>query len=203
MDYLYRMVHIDNISHILKYGITHRNSTNACEDYVPIGDSSIIQKRLQQYHTTESGDSFVIGDFIPFYFYARMPMLYNIQHGYGVKMVNAEDIVYVIVKLSDIVNDPYLDYVFSDGHAISGTTRFYGKESIDRIETLLDLDAIRCDVWGNDYFVREKKQAEFLLKGDVPVERIYALCCYSDSVRDRLQAMGAKMKIIVSKKAYY
>ncbi len=36
--YIYRMTHIDNIPHILKYGITHKNSKNANPHYKAIGD---------------------------------------------------------------------------------------------------------------------------------------------------------------------
>lgn len=39
------MTHIDNVPHILRYGITHRLSLNANQNYIPIGDSSIINKR--------------------------------------------------------------------------------------------------------------------------------------------------------------
>lgn len=39
------MTHIDNVPHILRYGITHRLSRNANQNYIPIGDSSIINKR--------------------------------------------------------------------------------------------------------------------------------------------------------------
>lgn len=43
--YLYRMTHIDNIPHILQYGITHVSSPNANTNYVPIGDESLISNR--------------------------------------------------------------------------------------------------------------------------------------------------------------
>ena len=34
MNYLYRMTHIDNISHILEHGITHQSSINCNPNYV-------------------------------------------------------------------------------------------------------------------------------------------------------------------------
>lgn len=77
--YLTRITHIDNIQHILEYGITHSNSTNRNIHYKSIGDSKLISKR----------NSFIIpngktlGEYIPFYFWGRMPMLYVIQKGYS------------------------------------------------------------------------------------------------------------------------
>ncbi|MDR2868318.1 MAG: DUF4433 domain-containing protein, partial [Bacteroidales bacterium] len=43
--HIYRMTHIENISHILQYGITHRKSPNANPNYVTIGDTSLISTR--------------------------------------------------------------------------------------------------------------------------------------------------------------
>ncbi|SEA26408.1 protein of unknown function [Arachidicoccus rhizosphaerae] len=33
---LYRITHIDNIPHVLRYGITHKNSPNASPNFVAI-----------------------------------------------------------------------------------------------------------------------------------------------------------------------
>ncbi len=38
--YLFRMTHIENISHIQNFGITHRNSKNSNPNFMPIGDGS-------------------------------------------------------------------------------------------------------------------------------------------------------------------
>ena len=42
---IYRITHIENIPHILKYGITHKNSVNFNQNYKAIGDSSLIDIR--------------------------------------------------------------------------------------------------------------------------------------------------------------
>ena len=82
---LFRMVHIENIKHILSYGITHKESPHANLHFVPIGDSSIITTRNS--FVLENGNT--IGDYIPFYFASRTPMLYVIQNGFnGVKTNN-------------------------------------------------------------------------------------------------------------------
>lgn len=203
MKYLYRMTHIDNIPHILKYGITHRLSPNANPDYIPIGDSSIIDKRKEQTVKTIVGEEFSPGDFIPFYYYVRMPMLYNIQHGYNVTKVKAEDIVYLVVLLDAIIRNPDFQFYFSDGHAISKMTRFYGKESILNIDNILDKNAIISNDWGNDYVVRERKQAEFLVGNDIPADCICMLGCYNETVRNKLLSMGAKCDIRMGYNAYY
>ncbi len=42
---LFRIIHISNITHLLKYGITHKNSPNANKSFKNIGDPSLIQLR--------------------------------------------------------------------------------------------------------------------------------------------------------------
>jgi hypothetical protein len=61
--YLFRMIHIENISHILQHGITHFASINANSKFVPIGDSSIIETRNN--FLLNNGRR--LGDYIPFY----------------------------------------------------------------------------------------------------------------------------------------
>lgn len=39
------MTHIENIPHILRYGITHADSAYANPSFIPIGDGSLIQTR--------------------------------------------------------------------------------------------------------------------------------------------------------------
>jgi hypothetical protein len=39
---VYRMTHIDNIPHVLKNGITHKESNNCNPKFTPIGDTSLI-----------------------------------------------------------------------------------------------------------------------------------------------------------------
>lgn len=204
MNYLYRMTHIDNIPHILRTGVTHHSDPNANEQYVAIGNTDLIAKRMMELVTTEDGDVFSPGDYIPFYFYARMPMLYNIQHGYGVKRVAPEDIVYLVVSVDDVVRDTHEPFYFSDGHAVSrNLVKFYGRSSFGDIDKLLDLDAIRNDDWGEDYYVGIRKQAEFFVKGPIKVEFIKMLVCYSESAKVKLESFGVTIPIRVSRKAYY
>lgn len=79
---VYRMTHIDNIDHILQYGITHKNSPNHNPDYIAIGDISLIETRNTRQIIVDNGDfldfeatKISLGDLIPFYFGVKMPML--------------------------------------------------------------------------------------------------------------------------------
>jgi hypothetical protein len=81
------MTHIENVSHIIENGITHKKSPNANSNYVAIGDISLINTRATKQIKITNGnrtqilENIILGDFIPFYFAVRMPMSYAIQHG--------------------------------------------------------------------------------------------------------------------------
>lgn len=105
--YLYRITHIDNIPYILQHGIVHRNSSQASAQYVSVEDQSLISYRsTKEVKIENTSKKILIGDFIPFYFGVRMPMLFVIQHGFNFveKKQLPQDIVYLVVKCSDIVN---------------------------------------------------------------------------------------------------
>lgn len=207
MNYLYRMTHIDNLPHILRYGITHCASANANQNYVPIGNLSLISGRNSRFIETVCGTEYMLGDFIPFYFYARMPMLFNIQNGFGVPKLEPDNIIYLIVRIDSITADPAREYFFSDHHAMCKRAKFYGKEHIGQIDELLDKEAILNNNWGDDYTIKERKQAEFLIKGDIPADLITRLVCYNESVKLTLTRMleDANMAIplTVNPEAYY
>lgn len=201
------MTHIDNIPHVLQYGIVHRSSPNRSSCFVSIGDKSLID-----YRNTKSvfvgSKTIVLGDFIPFYFGVRMPMLYVIQHGgnYVEKARKAEEIVYVVVPLKEIVESGSL-YYFSDGHATDSLTTFYDANDIKELPSIIDWDAVKSRFWSGDGIetdIKRRKQAEFLVKEDLPANSIVGFVCYNDNAKSKLVSYGIVENIIkVFPNAYY
>ena len=201
------MTHIDNIPHVLQYGIVHRSSPNRSSCFVSIGDKSLID-----YRNTKSvfvgSKTIVLGDFIPFYFGVRMPMLYVIQHGgnYVEKARKAEEIVYVVVPLKEIVESGSL-YYFSDGHATDSLTTFYDANDIKELPSIIDWDAVKSRFWSGDGIetdIKRRKQAEFLVKEDLPANSIVGFVCYNDNAKSKLVSYGIVENIIkVFSNAYY
>jgi hypothetical protein len=207
------MTHIENIPHILKHGITHKNSPNANPDYVTIGDVSLIgtraakQVKISNGNRSQSFGTIILGDFIPFYFCVRMPMLYVMQHGgNGVeKATPKEDIIYTVCELSDIVESGST-YYFSDGHATDVFTSFYDKSKIAELPKIIDRKAIQSAYWGGEdnLEIKRKKQAEFLVAGAIAPQNICGFICYNESSKQRLLEMSAdEKKIKVFPQAYF
>ena len=205
IQFIYRMTHIGNIPHILQYGITSHNSPNKNPNYINIGDTTLISARDSLTVDVE-GKLTDLKDFIPFYFGTRMPMLHIIQNGFNnVKKTPPEDIVYIKCSIQDVIRQK-VDYIFSDGHAKNAFTLFYSEKSINDIDNIVDMKAVKNSYWGGEenLDVKRKKQAEFLVKGDIPANCIKMFGCYNEFAKERLIGMGICGTMIqVASQAYY
>ena len=195
--YLFRITHIDNLDHIKKFGITHVNSPIKNNSYIGIGDDSLIQTREHIFLPGKEN----LADFIPFYFAPRMPMLYVIQRGYNkVKTITPQEIVYCISDVDTIINAG-LEFVFTDGHAVSQLSRFYYSNEIDKIEQVVDWKSVRSKYWNdeNDLDVKRKKEAEFLIKDDIPFSAILGFAVYNNEAQEKLIKIlsGTDKKVVV------
>lgn len=205
------MTHVDNIPHILEFGITHRNSENANPNYVSIGDSSLIDNRFSTVKNITNGsdniiETITIGDFIPFYFGIRTPMLYVIQKGFnGVKKRNPEEIIYCVSDIQTMIESGFLFY-FSDGHTSKNElTTIYNSTKISEVVDIVNFEATKYMYWKseNDLDLKRRKEAEFLVKNDLPKEAIKGYVCFNESAKNRLLEMGVDSNMIVVKPNYY
>jgi hypothetical protein len=200
--YLYRMTHIENIPHIFKYGITHPDSINQNLNYYSIGDSSLISKRSN--FLLKGGKT--LGDFIPFYFGFRMPMLYVVQKGFnGVTITEPDKIVYCITSIQKIL-DLKIDFIFTNGHAINALTQFYDVNDVKNINDLIDFKAIHAPFWKDeeDLDLKRRKEAEFLVLGDLSVDTVLGYVVYSTDAQLKLLELGiTKEKIVVKPNFYF
>ena len=199
--YLYRMTHIDNISHVLQYGITHSTSANANPNFVPIGDGSLIATRNSFLLTNGRR----LGEYIPFYFGVRTPMLYVVQKGFNmVAPTPAENIVYCVSSIQKII-DLNLNFVFTDGHAVDGFSSQYTATDIQDIDTILDKNAINAKYWTdeNDLDRKRRKEAEFLVLGDIAQEAILGFITYNQNAKNTVINFGVDASKVLSKPEFY
>jgi hypothetical protein len=211
---IYRMTHIKNIPHILKYGITHKNSINSNQNFINIGDLSLIDTRSIKEVHIDNGDllnfnsaSITLGNFIPFYFGIKMPMLYVMQNGgnFVEEATPAKDIIYLACSLLDIISSD-INYYFTDGHATDGLTSFYDRSKISDLPKIIDWNSVKAPFWGGqeNLNIKRKKQAEFLIQDDLHPNFIIGFGCYNNLAKEELIKMGiedAKIKEIPN--AYY
>lgn len=202
IQYAFRIVHIDNIPDILKYGLVHRDSPNASKHYVPIGDPTVINTRTKKKLPNGS----YLSDYIPFYFGPRSPMLYNIQHGYGfVDKQNPQDIVYCVLVLQTIIESD-INCIFSDGHALDSASSFYEKEQLNQLKDIVSYDDVYSKFWFNKDILddrKRRKEAELLIKGDVPSQYIKGYVVFNQEAYNKMLSYGVPEEKICLKKEFY
>jgi len=195
------MVHIENVPHILLNGLTLATSENANENYVPIGDGSLIDRRSSV--IVPNGKN--LNEFLPFYFWYKMPMLYVVQKGYnGVPVQNPENIVYCVTNVEKIIQSR-LSFLFTNGHAVSRLSEFFGKDEINSVEEILDFDAIKKDFWSdeNDLDLKRRKEAEFLVEGNIPLDTISGWVVYNEKAKKKLLDFGIQENLVVIREKFY
>lgn len=183
------MTHIENIPHILQYGITHSTSINANRNYKSIGDSTLISARSKKEH---------LGASIPFYFGKRMPMLFVIQGGHlGVPQIHPENIVYCVTTVHKII-ELKLDFMFTSGHAVSRLTTKHTANDVQNINDLIDWKAVDAKYWisETDPDLKRKKEAEFLILGDIPLYAVIGYIVYNEEAKDKMVAFGIPDSIV-------
>ena len=203
LQYAFRMVHIDNIPHILKYGLVRADSPNTNPNYVPIGDQLVIEKRKSRFLEISSWKK--IGDFIPFYFGPRSPMLYVIQHGYnGVRRIEAENIVYCVIRLEDIIRDG-IECYFTDGHVLNDLSQVFHGSLLGRVDEFVQYDEVFAYRWDDDekLDLKRRKEAELLLQNDLPIQYIRGFVVYNLEAKQLMLSMGVDEKMVVVRPNYY
>jgi hypothetical protein len=199
--YLFRMTHIENIPHIIQFGITHSTSANANPNFRPIGDGSLISTRNN--YALNNGK--LLGEYIPFYFGVKTPMLYVIQKGFNmVAPTPAENIVYCVSSVQNIT-DLNLDFIFTDGHAVDGFSSQFNNSDIINIETIVDWNAIKAKYWrdDNDLDLKRRKEAEFLVLGDISINGVLGYIVYNEISKNKMIGYGVNEENIHIKSDFY
>ena len=200
IKYAFRMTHINNIPHILKYGIVKSTSPNRSESYTSIGDPQVISARK-----SKIVNNINIYDCIPFYFGPRTPMLYVIQNGYnGVVKTTPDKIVYCVVRLDVLIRDK-VECFFSDGHALNGLTKFYTNENLPNIDSIISYVDVSAVWWNSesDIDLKRRKEAELLLLHDLPIDKVSGFVVYNEEAKRQLMNYGVANNLIVVKPGYY
>ena len=196
------MTHIANVPHILVHGITHRTSANANPNFMPIGDPTLISAR--DGFLLDNGRT--LGEYIPFYFGTRMPMLYVIQKGFnGVPVTPATDIVYCVTSVQKVI-DSNQKFVYTDGHAVDSFSSQFGPHDVANIENQIDFQAVKVRDWKSptDLDLKRRMQAEFLLFGDLPFPSVLGFVVRLETAKTQLMGFGvAERQIHINSNAYF
>ncbi|MFP4026006.1 MAG: DUF4433 domain-containing protein [Thiohalospira sp.] len=185
--------------------ITCPSHKEADVKYQGIGNESLIGSRKIRAIQIEPFGTF--NDYVSFYFGSRSPMLYSIKNGYnGVTKRSQAEIIYLIVTFESVKNMG-LKYVFFDGHGYHNFSRVYNTETgLGQI----DWNAVNTKQWSDtedDPDKKRRKQAEFLIHNEVPVEVIASIGVYNEEVKklieSLLERLNISIKVFVFNGGYY
>lgn len=183
--FIWRIVHIDNLSWIIANGLHCSSSPDQSPDWVHIGSEDLINKRSHRIVPLPPGGT--LSDYVPFYFTPFSPMMYNIYTGRGgVPQRRNEDII-ILVSTLHRVRELGHRFLFTNQHAYPLTTEYYND--------LRHLDKIDWPLLQNRNFKRnpddplqfERYQAEALIHRHLPVEALIGIICYTDEIKSRIE----------------
>jgi hypothetical protein len=197
---LFHITDVSNLPAILSAGGLLSDVALAKCAHSVIGYEHIKQRRMTQYKVPCCGSRFV-GEFVPFYYCPRSPMLYLINQGKTGKPAGYQNnIVHLQTSIGRVVKD-CSTWAISDGNAGAGYTSFYNElGALDQ----LDWEIIRSTNWGGDR--RNMKQAEFLAADFLPWEAIESVgCCNSQAVARVAESIAnsTHKPVLLSKPDWY
>lgn len=182
--FIYHITHLQNLVSILqKGGLLPYSQSPPKRQNVAYGH---IQARRAGV-VVPVGPRGKLHDYVPFYFCPRSPMLYAI-HTQSTDYQGGQQPILHLVSSAQKVAAAHLPFVFTDRHAAVQYVRFFHK-----LEHLAALDwrAIQARFWTE---VREKKQAEFLVKDLFPWALVEEIGVMDKSIQDQVQAILAKFR---------
>lgn len=184
---IYHITHIENLPSILKDGGLNSDAVMAQRDPKLIGYSEIKKRRLNEIHVPCCSFNYV-GDFVPFYFCPRSPMLFTINKGNtGHPPGCQRSILHLVSTMADglAIGKPW---AISSGNAGAYHTTFAAEvEALDS----LDWNAIRATQWQGK---QHQKMAEFLVRDFFPWTSIKHIACFNFAVATQVAEMLNQQK---------
>jgi hypothetical protein len=185
--HLFHITDIANLPRILQSGYIFSDAILKNPLVKPthqIGYAHIKERRLNEYRVPCVENKFV-GEFVPFYYCPRSPMLFVINKGGTGKPVGYQDnIVHLRTTVGDalLLNQPW---AIADGNAGAAHALFSKKiEDLDG----LDWPLINSNSWGGK---THYKSAEFLVLNQIPWTSIREIGCMNKVAFDRVTAIMA------------
>lgn len=137
-----------------------------------------------------------LGDYVPFYFGPRSPMMFTYHKGNVTgKPENLEDIVY-LVSTAETVQQAGLSFVFTDGHPIKEPKAFFN-DLADLHE--VDLPLMKEKYWfDTDAYPdrKRRRQAEFLVRGAMPWSLIIGIVTKTTATKLQVENLLASQRHI-------
>lgn len=187
---IYHITHIDNLPGIIADGClwSDERVMARTNQRTVIGYDTIKQRRMTELRVSCHPDTFV-GQYVPFYFCHRSPMLYVIhKRNSDLTYRSGQDrIVHLVSKIGAAIQaHPGRAWAFSDGNAGARYARFCN--DLTQFDEYVDWRAVEARNW-SDPTVKERKQAEFLVYDSFPWTSIIGIAVIRQDIASEVQSI--------------
>jgi len=182
---IYHITNIANLPAILAEGRLVSDAILATRQGGPavaIGHNHMKRRRLQETRIQGAENRFV-GEFVPFYFCPRSPMLYSVNLGNtGLPPGSQGEILHLVSSVATGIGLGR-QWAISDANAGTSYPDFY--TDVAALDSALDWNAINAKYWSQ---CASQKAAEFLVADEFPWTAIQMIGCHTQAVAVRVNA---------------
>ncbi|MCO1579461.1 DUF4433 domain-containing protein [Crossiella sp. SN42] len=182
---IFHFTHIDNLAAVLGSGAlvadcSMRAAGTRCSE---TGNPDIKKRRRSRMVPVHPGG--VVGDYVPFYFAPRSPMLFKVARKNFAQGRRVQDeLIYLISRTSKV--DAVRPIVCSDRNAAASLVDF--RSGTADLGRFVDWDLMRSAMWNDtddDPDRRQRRMAELLVHESVPLECLTGIGVRDATVADR------------------
>lgn len=203
---IYHFTHGSNLRPVLGAGAIRAHALAGDETVTDIAEPGIKAKRAIKAVPCDPGSC--VGNYVPFYFAPRSPMLYSISRD-NVTGVDPDQapIVY-LVSSTERVTGSGLPFAFSDGNAATAITEF--SNDIGVLAAMVDWPLMEETYWRNtleDGDRVRRRMAEFLVLDALPLSLVEEVAVFDvrieARVREILHEAGVDVPVAVRRDWYF
>jgi hypothetical protein len=197
---IYHITDVANVPSIIADQALHSDAVMAKRNPEIIGYNHIKQRRLKEI-PVPCCQWRKVGEFVPFYFCPRSPMLFTLNKGATGRPEGCQgSVVHLVSTMAAGIATGH-PWAVSSGNAGAFHTTFACKvEALDG----LDWEAIRATQWQGK---QHQKSAEFLVADSFPWSAVHLIGCQNSKIEDKVRALlsnvAHKPPIEIKKNWYY
>lgn len=198
---IYHITDVENLSGILRDGGLRSDSAMEDRPHTVIGYEHIKHRRMKETRIPCCANRFV-GEFVPFYYCPRSPMLFVINKGSTGRPAGCQRSIVHLVSTIGAALVEANQWAISDGNAGAAYPSFY--DSIPEGFAAIDWNAVRAADWRG---MTNQKSAEFLVADFFPWRAITHIGCFNSTVAAQAEGLlvdvAHRPKVAVERSWYY
>lgn len=175
--YIYHITDVSNLGGIVAGGglLSDVAISQAGGPPTTIGYAHIKERRMTEYRVACTGNR-LVGEFVPFYYCPRSPMLYTINRGNTGRPAGSQRSVVHLVSSVQVAINLGQPWAISDSNAGGNYAQFFDDPA--KLDAL-NWNAINSQQWQNQ---TAAKAAEFLVADFYPWSAILAIGCQNAAI---------------------